>query len=341
MIMCCGAYIHYNATLDGRVEAKSDNAEEEDGFFVETLEELPSIITYRDPKTKAWLDEHKHSVFGFPTLVRFSWGTCIPFFKNMTQVLWESELDKDDGSADKTSKKNKKHKLEKGSANSGIEIVGSKVDEDGKMDEVPDLVPNNDMVSEVDTECSNGLADKGSKKTKKGKKASGETKSSKKKKNETTDSDALEFEKVAAEVEMDVDGGSSLGSPHTPVNGTLLKERKTTKSSNGKKDSRGEGVNENSDVGKSGGTSVKKVKFQMNSNLVWKPHSLLPPQSVRVPPSATPRGSALKKGVPVGPVREMPKMAKLRSGSAKKARKSPRLITPTIKQLKKLRPTST
>ncbi|KAF6161848.1 hypothetical protein GIB67_012290 [Kingdonia uniflora] len=280
-----------------------------------------------------------------------------------------------DGSADKTSKKKKKRKLEKGSANSGIEIVGPEVDEDGKMDEVPDLVPNNDMVSEVDTESSNGSADKGSKKTKKGKKASGETKSSKKK-NETTDSDALEvkeemigngvlaneeslskdgefvfnesvisnlqmqFEKVAAEVGMDVDGGSSFGSPLTPVNGTLLKKRKRAKSSNGKKKSRGEGVNENSDVGKSVGTSVKKVRFQMNSNLVWKPHSPLPPQSVRVPPSATPRGSALKKGVPAGPVREMPKKAKLRSGSAKKARKSPRLITPTIKRLRKLRPAS-
>ncbi|KAF6171947.1 hypothetical protein GIB67_011844, partial [Kingdonia uniflora] len=55
-----------------------------------------------DPETKAWLDEHKHSVFGFPTLVRFSWGTCTPFFKNMTQVLWESELD-EDGSNDRSS----------------------------------------------------------------------------------------------------------------------------------------------------------------------------------------------------------------------------------------------
>ncbi|KAF6172153.1 hypothetical protein GIB67_003845, partial [Kingdonia uniflora] len=194
----------------------------------------------------------------------------------------ESELDKDDGSADKTSKKKKKRKLAKGSAYSGIEIVGPEVDEDGKMDEVPDLVPNNDMVSKVDTEGSNGSADKGSKKTKKSKKASGETKSSKKKKNETTDSDTLEFEKVAAEVGMDVDGGSSFGSPHTPVNGTLLKKRKTAKSSNAKKNSRGEGVNENSDVGK-----------------WWN-------ERKEVPPSATPRGHALRKGVPAGPVRKMP-----------------------------------
>ncbi|XP_058107281.1 ribonuclease H2 subunit A isoform X3 [Magnolia sinica] len=40
-----------------------------------------------DPETKAWLDHHKHSVFGFPTLVRFSWGTCTPYFKDIVEVL--------------------------------------------------------------------------------------------------------------------------------------------------------------------------------------------------------------------------------------------------------------
>eukprot|EP00252_Welwitschia_mirabilis_P022192 TRINITY_DN5940_c0_g1_i1.p1 TRINITY_DN5940_c0_g1~~TRINITY_DN5940_c0_g1_i1.p1 ORF type:complete len:526 (+),score=115.97 TRINITY_DN5940_c0_g1_i1:174-1751(+) len=53
--------------------------------------------------------------------------------------------------------------------------------------------------------------------------------------------------------------------------------------------------------------SKKKVRFSMKNNLVWKPHSPLPPESVRVPPSATPRGSALKKGVPPGPIRPMMK----------------------------------
>ncbi|KAF6173576.1 hypothetical protein GIB67_022935 [Kingdonia uniflora] len=196
---------------------------------------------------------------------------------------------------------------------------GPEVDENGKMDEVPDLVPNIDMVSEVNTEGSNGSDGKGSKKTKKGKKASGETKSSKKKKNEITDLNALEvkeemigngFEKVAAEVGMDVDGRSSFS------------------------------VNENSDVGKIRGTSVTKVRFQMNNNLVWKPHNPLPPQSVRVPPSTTPRGSAFEKGVSAGPVREMPKKAKLRSDSTKTTQMNPRIITPTIKRLKKMRPAS-
>ncbi|PON70304.1 Ribonuclease H2, subunit A [Parasponia andersonii] len=46
-----------------------------------------------DPETKTWLKHHKHSVFGFPTLVRFSWGTCTPYFKELVEVLWESDMD--------------------------------------------------------------------------------------------------------------------------------------------------------------------------------------------------------------------------------------------------------
>lgn len=44
-----------------------------------------------DPDTKQWLEDHKHPVFGFPTLVRFSWGTCKPFFKDAVDVTWESD----------------------------------------------------------------------------------------------------------------------------------------------------------------------------------------------------------------------------------------------------------
>ncbi|CAI9091369.1 OLC1v1026389C1 [Oldenlandia corymbosa var. corymbosa] len=40
-----------------------------------------------DPGTKSWLDDHKHSVFGFPTLVRFSWGTCTSYSKHLVEVL--------------------------------------------------------------------------------------------------------------------------------------------------------------------------------------------------------------------------------------------------------------
>ncbi|XP_043718357.1 ribonuclease H2 subunit A [Telopea speciosissima] len=52
-----------------------------------------------DPETKAWLEHHKHPVFGFPTLVRFSWGTCTSYFKDNVEVLWESDkVDEEEGS---------------------------------------------------------------------------------------------------------------------------------------------------------------------------------------------------------------------------------------------------
>ncbi|XP_057541254.1 ribonuclease H2 subunit A [Amaranthus tricolor] len=59
-----------------------------------------------DPETKAWLKHHKHSVFGFPTLVRFSWGTCTAYFKDTVEVAWEADADLDeDGSANKNGKR--------------------------------------------------------------------------------------------------------------------------------------------------------------------------------------------------------------------------------------------
>uniref|UniRef100_A0A803N706 Ribonuclease n=1 Tax=Chenopodium quinoa TaxID=63459 RepID=A0A803N706_CHEQI len=59
-----------------------------------------------DPETKAWLEHHKHSIFGFPTLVRFSWGTCTTYFKDGAEVLWEADgaLD-EDGTANKNGKR--------------------------------------------------------------------------------------------------------------------------------------------------------------------------------------------------------------------------------------------
>ncbi|KAJ0044540.1 hypothetical protein Pint_05813 [Pistacia integerrima] len=50
-----------------------------------------------DPVTKAWLEDHKHFVFGFPSLVRFSWGTCTSYSKDGVEVLWESEEMNGDG----------------------------------------------------------------------------------------------------------------------------------------------------------------------------------------------------------------------------------------------------
>ncbi|KAF3434473.1 hypothetical protein FNV43_RR25576 [Rhamnella rubrinervis] len=54
-----------------------------------------------DPETKAWLKNHIHTVFGFPTLVRFSWGTCTPYIKDLAEVLWESDKMDEDSSCGK------------------------------------------------------------------------------------------------------------------------------------------------------------------------------------------------------------------------------------------------
>lgn len=58
-----------------------------------------------DPATKSWLEHHKHHVFGFPTLVRFSWGTCTPYFKDIVEVLWESDKTDEEGSSTGSSKR--------------------------------------------------------------------------------------------------------------------------------------------------------------------------------------------------------------------------------------------
>lgn len=50
-----------------------------------------------DPETKAWLEQHKHQVFGFPSLVRFSWGTCTAHCKDIVEVLWECDKEDEDG----------------------------------------------------------------------------------------------------------------------------------------------------------------------------------------------------------------------------------------------------
>ena len=48
----------------------------------------PVVLLGADPETKSWLEKHQHSVFGFPSLVRFSWGTCTSYSKNMVEVVW-------------------------------------------------------------------------------------------------------------------------------------------------------------------------------------------------------------------------------------------------------------
>ncbi|AES92718.1 putative nucleolar, Nop52 [Medicago truncatula] len=261
--------------------------------------------------------------------------------------------------------------LEKDAVNSGFEFsVPDSVDRDDE--EVPDLVP----IVEVDADVvQNGKLLKKCKKEKKGSvdKAKKEKKS--KKKNKKSDASGLssemnsaengdknaanenggnsidevvltesvisnlqkQFEKVAAEAGLE-DGVASLCA--TPkAAGDVSKKRKRTKNSKGKTsqdfDLNG-GDAEDSAVAKSGDKSSKKVRFSMKNNLVWKPHSPLPPQSLRIPPSVTPRGSALKQGVPPGPIREMPlqnKKAKLK----KAGRRTIIGVVPSVKRMKKLR----
>ena len=258
--------------------------------------------------------------------------------------------------------------LEKDAVNSGFEFsIPDSVDRDDE--EVPDLVP----IVKVDADIvQNGKLLKKCKKEKKGSVDKVKKKSKKKNKSDASDLNSemnsaengdknaanenggnsidevvltesvisnlqKQFEKVAAEAGLE-DGVASLCA--TPkAAGDVSKKRKRTKNSKGKTsqdfDLNG-GDAEDSAVAKSGDKSSKKVRFSMKNNLVWKPHSPLPPQSLRIPPSVTPRGSALKQGVPPGPIREMPlqnKKAKLK----KAGRRTIIGVVPSVKRMKKLR----
>lgn len=133
-----------------------------------------------------------------------------------------------------------------------------------------------------------------------------------------------QFEKIAAEAGLESDVPSSCDLRKVTVSSTVSKKRKRGKSIDRLQQS-GEGDAEGGGTAMTGEKSAKKVRFSMKNNLIWKPQSPLPPQSLRLPPSVTPRGSALKKGVPPGPIREIPtqpKKKKVRAVTVKKARKA-------------------
>ncbi|KAL1563568.1 ribosomal RNA processing protein 1 [Salvia divinorum] len=152
-----------------------------------------------------------------------------------------------------------------------------------------------------------------------------------------------QFEKVAAE--MDPEGGDD--SDSSPVPAVAKKPSKRAKrakvgherelgdvNTNGTED-----IGDDAD-GKSVEKSGKKVRFSMKNNLVWKPQTPLPPESLRLPPTVTPRGSALKKGVPPGPVVEVPP-AKKKAKQKKKAQNRLKVRPSTmIKRRKKVQPKS-
>ncbi|CAK7327885.1 unnamed protein product [Dovyalis caffra] len=149
-----------------------------------------------------------------------------------------------------------------------------------------------------------------------------------------------QFEKVAAEESIDEDIASACNFPKVNGNGNVSKKRKRAKSVDGKgsKELNGQEDAETgtSAMAKSTEKSAKKVRFSMKNNLVWKPSTPLPPQNLRIPPSVTPRGSALKKGVLPGPVREMPAKKKMKQ-RAKSMKKVIKGISPATKRVKKLK----
>ncbi|KAG8066530.1 hypothetical protein GUJ93_ZPchr0004g38943 [Zizania palustris] len=153
-----------------------------------------------------------------------------------------------------------------------------------------------------------------------------------------------QFEKAAAEARMVNGGSSSSASPEKPVSGKAAKKRKRAKSVDrlSEVSDGDDGTGEGNVLSQDGEKSGKKVRFSMKNNLVWKPHNPLPPQCLRLPPSAIPRGSALKKGVKPGPIKETPtpvKKTKPKAKSAKKVlKKNPSLA---VKRLRKLQNLST
>ncbi|XP_065850221.1 uncharacterized protein [Euphorbia lathyris] len=265
-------------------------------------------------------------------------------------------------------------KLEKDFASSGIDISLPEVNQ-GTDEEVPILVPiASDMEDNADTSI-NGK--KRLKKSKKGKTKSSSEKKAKKNSISTSGSNTedvnhvvltssgnanekngqdpslitfnetvisnlqMQFEKVAAEVGL---GNNDVESACDIPKVSVSKKRKRAKNIDNQQSANPELTSEvNVDDGvtakSTNNKSAKKVRFSMKNNLVWKPQSPLPPQSLRIPPSVTPRGSALKQGIPPGPIREMPatKRAKKKAKSLKKGRRAILGIAPTVKRLKKLK----
>ncbi|KAG0466995.1 hypothetical protein HPP92_018575 [Vanilla planifolia] len=136
-----------------------------------------------------------------------------------------------------------------------------------------------------------------------------------------------QFEKVAAEA------GMACGSQ-----AKVLKRKKRSKNIDGNQAFVSiENVDDESNADKSVEGNNKKVRFAMNNNLIWKPQNPLPPQSVRLPPSVTPRGSALKKGLSPGPIRTSPptiKKLKVKGSSVKKGVKTLKTVSPQVKRLR-------
>ncbi|PIN08612.1 hypothetical protein CDL12_18813 [Handroanthus impetiginosus] len=144
-----------------------------------------------------------------------------------------------------------------------------------------------------------------------------------------------QFEKVADEKGLEGDEYSDFSDiPLTSTKHSKRKRRKTADGEEPNKNKTGDGEVEAAAM--SVDKSAKKVRFAMKNNLVWKPQSPLPPESLRLPPSVTPRGSALKKGVPAGPIVEMPSVTKKMKKKKKKVQNRLKSATPVMKRRKKM-----
>ncbi|KAJ8770181.1 hypothetical protein K2173_011516 [Erythroxylum novogranatense] len=151
----------------------------------------------------------------------------------------------------------------------------------------------------------------------------------------------MQFEKVAEEGGLNEDVGSVLDCTIASSDENVPKRRKRARGMD-MLQSENLGLSEQ-DISESDKAvkSVKKVRFSMKNNLVWKPNTPLPPQSLRIPPSVTPRGSALKKGIPPGPVKDLPaKTKKPRAKSTKKIQNRVLGVSPSVKRSKKLKSVS-
>ncbi|KAA0047556.1 ribosomal RNA processing protein 1-like protein [Cucumis melo var. makuwa] len=150
----------------------------------------------------------------------------------------------------------------------------------------------------------------------------------------------MQFEKVAAEADF----GDSIVSPVISTNGSVKKRKRAKNVDELQKHDvalPSEAQAEGNTAAKSEEKSVKKVRFSMKNNLVWKPHNPLPPESLRLPPSVTPRGSALKKGIPPGPILEFPATTKRTKRRAVSMRTKKGVRSLPVKRLKKLKSKST
>lgn len=166
-----------------------------------------------------------------------------------------------------------------------------------------------------------------------------------------------QFEKAAAEAGMSAESKYEIGTglenknsfETTPVNTPKITRKRKQAKSAAKMETSSELLSgEDGNTGPNGeniSSSVKKVRFSMKNNLVWKPSSPMPPHSLRLPPSTTPRGSALKKGVPPGPIRDIssPVVMKRKKPKAKSAKKvllkgskSPSMAVKRLRKLQSL-----